>query len=151
MVRLVTLNDIPAWLELAKEVEPLFGEMVGNPDLEHGIRHAIFEKSVYGIENDHHSLEGIIALDRSENAIAWLAVSSKAQGKGIGSKLVEKALDELDRTQDITVQTFAESQEEGTPARKLYMKYGFQRVRPAEKNPAGIETIIMEKSATTHE
>ncbi len=109
MIRFVTLNDIPAWLELAKEVEPLFGKMAGNADFEHGIRHAILEKSVYGVENDHHSLKGIIALNRHENAIAWLAV------------------------------------------RKLYVKYGFQGIRRAEKNPAGIETIIMKKSAATYD
>lgn len=41
MIRSITDKDINAWLKIAKEVEPLFGQMVGCKDFENGIKAAI--------------------------------------------------------------------------------------------------------------
>jgi ribosomal protein S18 acetylase RimI-like enzyme len=58
--------------------------------------------------------------------ICCLAVSPEQRRKGIASKLLEKALDELDRNRDITVSTFRENDEKGAAPRALYRKYGFR-------------------------
>lgn len=39
--------------------------------------------------------------------------------------LLGKALEQLDRTKDITVSTFREEDEKGTAPRALYKKFGF--------------------------
>lgn len=37
MIRYVTKKDIDVWLQIATEVEPLFGKMVGCKDFEDGM------------------------------------------------------------------------------------------------------------------
>jgi len=34
MIRLLNMSDYDAWIELAREVEPLFGPMADSPDLQ---------------------------------------------------------------------------------------------------------------------
>ena len=57
--------------------------------------------------------------------ICCLGVSPKYRRHGIASILLEAALEQLDRTKDITVSTFREEDEKGTAPRALYKKYGF--------------------------
>lgn len=58
--------------------------------------------------------------------ICCLAVSPKCRRSGIGSLLLEKAINELDRHKDITVSTFRENDPKGTAPRALYKKFGFE-------------------------
>lgn len=68
---------------------------------------------------------GIMLFSRGHNMICCLAVSPQHRRKGIASKLLEKALEELDRGKTITVSTFREGDEKGVAPRALYKKYGF--------------------------
>ncbi|OQA05767.1 MAG: Acetyltransferase (GNAT) family protein [bacterium ADurb.Bin374] len=145
MVRPVKLEDIPAWLELAREVEPLFGPMAESEDFRSGIRQAILDGSAFCCETEGGTIGGIIALHREGNEIAWLAVSSACRGKGIGRLLMETAMRELDPTADILVQTFAAGLGSGTSARTLFTGFGFTDAGAAGKNPAGIDTVIMRR------
>lgn len=70
-------------------------------------------------------ITGVLLFSRNRNMICCLAVSPDQRRKGIASKLLEKALDELDRNRDITVSTFREEDEKGAAPRALYRKYGF--------------------------
>ena len=45
--------------------------------------------------------------------------------RGIASLLLSKALEQLDRTKDISVSTFREEDEKGAAPRALYRKFGF--------------------------
>ena len=65
--------------------------------------------------------------------ICCLAVSPDQRRKGIASRLLEKALDELDRNRDITVSTFREGDEKGIAPRALYRKYGFREAELTEE------------------
>ena len=48
-VQIATRADIPSWLELASEVEFLFGPMVDQPDFQSALRKNIDRKSAYCI------------------------------------------------------------------------------------------------------
>lgn len=71
------------------------------------------------------NIVGVLLYSRKHNMICCLAVDSDYRKQGIESALLEKAIDKLDRRQDITVSTFRENDVKGTAARKLYKKYGF--------------------------
>jgi ribosomal protein S18 acetylase RimI-like enzyme len=50
----------------------------------------------------------------------------KYRNKGIGGKLLEKALNELDKSKEITVETYRDNYIPGQPARHLYKRFGFK-------------------------
>lgn len=54
-----------------------------------------------------------------ENILVYIAVNSKTRGKGVGKKLMEKAIEETDG--DIALHV-----EKSNPARFLYEKMGFK-------------------------
>ncbi|MCG8403011.1 MAG: GNAT family N-acetyltransferase [Firmicutes bacterium] len=143
MIKLVAQQDFNAWLDLAREVEPLFGEMVGSEDFKRGIKEFISNSSAFCAVSTDNDIEGIIAVDKARNEISWLAVKEKSRGKGYGHHLLKAALGCLDNEKPIFVQTFAPNVQAGKAARKLYVQYGFKDYKYGGKNPAGIDTIIM--------
>ena len=143
MISLVTQNDYDIWLEIAVEVEPLFGPMVDSQEFQDGIRGCISEKSAYCIRYAAEGIAGIIAINRAQSEIVWLAVRERYRGNRYGDILVKRAIEELGATGDIFVQTFARGIEAGKSARYLYEKNGFIDLRDAGTNPAGLETVIM--------
>lgn len=145
MIRLVTNQDLDAWMELAREVEPLFGEMVANEDFISGIKDCISNQSAFCVVNTDNEIEGIIAINKALNEIAWLAVGEKHRGKGYGYQLLEKAIGSLDKSKPIYVQTFSPGVKAGEAARKIYLKFGFKDDKDGGKNPAGIDTVIMKR------
>jgi GNAT superfamily N-acetyltransferase len=143
MPRPLTSSDIPAWLALAREVEPLFGPMADVEEFQIGIRDCVDARSAFGVEDASGELAGIVALNRGDNEIAWLAVARAHRGKRYGERLVDRAIEELEPHGDIYVQTFADGIEAGEGARRIYRKKGFKDLKDAGGNPAGIETVIM--------
>jgi len=143
MIRLLDLHDYDTWIELAKEVEPLFGPMTDSKEFQAGIKDCIQNNNSFGIEGEEGKLAGIIALDRKNNEILWLAVGMKYRGNKYGEKLLKKAIEELESNGDIYVQTFSGKVNEGKNARIIYERNGFADNKDAGKNPAGIETVIM--------
>lgn len=145
MIRLVTNMDLNAWFDLAREVEPLFGEMAENEDFKKGIIDCISNASAFCVVNDNNDIEGIIAIDKGCNEISWLAVKESGRGKGYGYQLLEAALGSLDHNKPIFVQTFSPGIKAGEAARKIYMRFGFEDFKDGGKNPAGIDTIVMKR------
>lgn len=143
MIRLLNKQDFHFWLELATEVESLFGPMTDSKEFQDGITECIRNNNAYGIENEQGNLAGIIALDRVKNEILWLAVARKHRGYNYGEKLIKKAIEELENNGDIYVQTFSEKENVGKNARTIYMKNGFVDYKDAGRNLADIETVIM--------
>lgn len=143
MIILLKQQDYNSWIELAKEVEPLFGPMSDSREFQEGIKICIQNNSAFGVRSDDGKLAGIIAVNRDNNEILWLAVGKKFRGNKYGDMLVRKAIDELQGNGDIYVQTFSRNIEEGKSARTLYEKNGFTDLKDAGKNPANIDTVIM--------
>jgi len=144
MIRFVMEQDIPKWLELAKEVEDLFGEMAGLAEFEAAINECIANSTALCVIHSNHDVAGIVAINKDKNEIEWLAVKKGYRGNGYGYKLLEAAIELLDKTMPIFVQTFSSHVESEQPARKLYLNFGFKDYKDGGKNPAGIDTTIMQ-------
>lgn len=140
-------SDYKQWIILVKEVEHLFGEMAKHEQFQEALRQAIEDKRAICIKDNVKKLLGGIIICKETNNILWFAVLDEVKGKGLGEKLLIKALSELNMAKDIFVQTFSKECEAGIPARKLYMKHKFEDYRDGEINPAGLPTVIMKKTA----
>ena len=140
-------DDFKAWIELAREVEPLFGPMADVPSFKDALAQAIEGDNAFCIRNEQAgTLVGGIVISRETNEIVWLAVSEESRGKGYGQALLEIALTHLNSLDHVVVQTFVETVPAGQPARRLYQRLGFEDYRAADVNPAGIPTVIMRRS-----
>lgn len=137
--------DIDDWLELVREVEPLFGPMIGTAGFQEHLIAVIGEERAFGIRNDSGKLCGIIVVSYEKNEIEWLAVASSDRQNGFGEKLLNHAINKLTAPKPITVQTFDKTVPAGLGARKLYMKCGFQEIEKAGLNPAGFPTVILKR------
>ena len=125
----LTPDMMPSLVKLAREVEPLFeGPMAEDKGFHEFIRRKIarHEALVVCDEKQSDELIGLIAFSHNNNAISWFAVFEKHRGRGIGTRLLAQALNELDSKKEISVITFREDNEAGNPARKLYQKFGFK-------------------------
>ena len=140
-------QDIEGWLSLAREVEHLFGPMAEAPGFREALGVAIEGQEAFTAllsSNGHDgSIVGGIVVSKATNSIEWLVVSESARGLGIGQRLLDSALDQLDPARPMAVQTFAPSSVEGLPARRLYLKAGFEDREPMGPNPAGVQTVLM--------
>lgn len=127
-IGIATEDVIPEWLELAREVEPVFqGSMVENEEFHTFMRSKIDKSEVIiARDSDHQGLlMGLITISHKNSRISWFAVFEKYRGMGVGSKLLEYAINELDSKNEILVTTFREEYEVGKPARHVYQKFGF--------------------------
>jgi len=146
-VTIVKDDDINSWLELIREVEPLFGPMASDAHFLQAIKDVIIQQEAFCIRETANVLCGVIVISKAKNEIEWFAVAKEERKKGYGSILLKHAIAQLDPNRPITVQTFAEDTPEGLGARKLYLKAGFTEIQKAGPNPAGISTVIMKLDA----
>ena len=144
---LVTIADIDDWLEIAVEVEHLFGPMVSDENFHNAIKLVINENRAFCIRSNSVGKDpnvcGIIVISFEDNEIQWFAVAHKCRNKGYGQILLRHALSKLDLNKPVSVQTFDEECTAGLGARQLYSKVGFIETEKAGLNPAGISTVIM--------
>jgi ribosomal protein S18 acetylase RimI-like enzyme len=128
-IEIASKEIIPAWENLAREVESLFeGRMAGQKDFRAFMARRIAQHEAFIVRDNKKSgkLLGLIAISHKNNTISWFAVSEKHRNEGIGEMLLAYAVNDLDKTREISVITFRENQEKGLPARKLYQKFGFK-------------------------
>ncbi len=135
---------------MARGVEHLFGPMADEAPFRDGLRQAIANRTALCIrfEGDTRRLRGGIIIAPEANEIVWFAVASGERGRGCGALLLSRALEHLDRTQEVYVQTFDDSVPEGAAARRLYGRFGFVDYKRAHVNSAGVTTVIMRLSAS---
>lgn len=145
-VETVMISDIDSWLELAREVEPLFGPMIGEAGFHEALKAVISEERAFCIRDDSGKLCSAIILSYEKNEIEWLAVTSSKRRKNYGEMLLNHAISKLSSQKPITVQTFDNTVSAGIGARNLYIKFGFKEVDQAGLNPAGIPTVILARA-----
>jgi ribosomal protein S18 acetylase RimI-like enzyme len=127
-------DDVASWLEIAREVEPLFGPM---PDFESTLRRNISRGTAPCVRDPGGQVLGGMLLRAAPHAqITWLAVRSSARRRGVGHALVAEALRRYPPPCAVLVDTFGEEIIGGYPARRLYESFGFL---PGEDLPDGPE------------
>jgi GNAT superfamily N-acetyltransferase len=138
-------RDVRGWLDLAAEVEPLFGPMLGDAEFYRVLLVNIERGSAYcARQGDGPPGSGLLGgmffsppkATRPAYRIGWLAVTEQARRRGIGGKLVGVACGLVAPPATLEVVTFGEDIEGGRPARRLYERWGFV---PMEAAPAGPE------------
>lgn len=135
-------EDIPAWLELAREVEPLFGPMVEDPGFHRALEKNITRGTAYCVREGGQAagapLRGglLFSPKPPEYRVAWLAVTAAHRRGGVGRALMEHALATVTPPATISLTTFGPDNPAGEPARRFYAEFGFQ---PAESAPDGPE------------
>ena len=107
------------------------------------------------------TIAGIMLFSRGHNMICCLAVSSEYRRRKIASMLMDEALENLDKTKEISVSTFRADDEKGTAPRALYEKYGFIAGELTEEfnypnqrfvlHPIGDEQKRLPSSSADHE
>jgi len=130
-----SLTDVASWLEIAAEVEPLFGPM---PDFAAILQEKIGEGQALCARGEDGAVSGAVLLGgTSEHGwIRWLAVRRAARGQGIGQRLVEAAVERMGDARTISLDTFRDELVEGRPARRLYERMGFAAGPLVEANGA---------------
>lgn len=119
--------DIDRWMELVSEISWNFPGLETAEKLD-GYRETVLKfmgKAQALCVKDGPGVVGVLLFSRGRNMICCLGVSPRHRRRGIASALLGKALDELDRTREISVSTFREGDEKGTAPRALYRKFGF--------------------------
>lgn len=135
-------EDISAWLELAREVEPLFGPMVREPSFLRALQKNIDRGTAFCIRQADGPpgaplMGGLLFSPKPPRyTIGWLAVAHSHRRQGIGEKLVRYVLALAEAPAEFVVTTFGKDHPGGEAARCFYEKLGFS---PAESAPPGPE------------
>jgi Ser/Thr protein kinase RdoA (MazF antagonist)/ribosomal protein S18 acetylase RimI-like enzyme len=130
-VQTAAVTDFDAWLDLAREVEPLFGPMVAEPTFHAALRGHIERETALCVREAGGPpgtplLAGILISRRpSACRIDWLAVAARARGRGLGTLLLSRGLALMPRPSIVSVVTFGPDNPAGEAARRLYERFGF--------------------------
>ena len=134
MVEAATEADIPSWLELVREVEPLFGPM---PMFDVTLKTKIREGDALCVRDGARVMGGVLlGGEAPDHWIRWLAVRRDARRRGAGAALIGAVFARWPAACSISLATFGADNQQGQPARRLYERFGFQ---PREMLPRGPE------------
>ncbi len=136
--------DLPAWLALAAEVEPLFGPMVADPGFHAALERNIVRQTALCIREQDGPpgtpLMGALlfsATHAPHYTIGWLAVAQRWQRQGVAQMLVEHCFRLIQPPAELSVVTFGADTLAGRPARRFYERMGFQAAEAAPNGPEG--------------
>jgi GNAT superfamily N-acetyltransferase len=135
-VRLATNADIASLLEIAREVEPLFGAM---PQFDVTLGNNIAMGTALCVENEAGGVSGGLLLGGTppDHWIRWLAVRRSARRQGSGVALVAEVVSRCLAPCTISLATFGADNAEGEPARALYRRLGFVAGEMLPRGPEG--------------
>lgn len=120
-------DDLNDWMRLVSRVRLNFPGLEteeGLSDYRNTVFKFISKRQAICVKADGE-IKGVMLFSRGHNMICCLAVSPDFRRRGVASMLMDEALENLDRTKEITVSTFRAEDEKGTAPRALYEKYGF--------------------------
>jgi ribosomal protein S18 acetylase RimI-like enzyme len=137
------LADVAAWLNLAGEVEPLFGPMVNEPSFHRALYKNIARGTAFCVREADGPpgaplLGGLLFSPKPPvYTIGWLAVAQEHRREGIGRRLFECAIGLVEAPAELVVTTFGADNPEGEPARRFYERLGFYAAESAPPGPEG--------------
>ncbi len=120
-------DDIDEWMKLIEAISWNFPGLETREQIdEHKktVLRFIDKKQALCVKNGTEII-GVLLFSRRYNMICCLGVSPNYRRCGIATRLLEKAINELDRNKDITVSTFRENDVKGIAPRALYKSFGF--------------------------
>jgi ribosomal protein S18 acetylase RimI-like enzyme len=143
-VALAQLADIPAWLDLAAEVEFLFGPMVADPAFRVALERNIQRQTAFCMREYADVLGAPLmgallfsATYAPRYKISWLAVSKRWRRRGVAQALVEHCFELLQPPAELSLITFGADNPSGQPARDFYTRMGFHAAECAANGPEG--------------
>ena len=156
MMRVVAAQteDIPAWLDLAAEVEPLFGPMVNEPSFLRALHKNIERGTAFCVREADGPpsiplLGGLLFSPKPPvYTIGWLAVTQRHRRQGIGQALIEYTLNLVTPPAELVLTTFGPDHAAGEPARRFYERMGFQAAEAAPNGPEGGSRQIFRRTLT---
>ena len=131
VIRLAELNDLREWRIVANDVAEIFGNpiMAEDPEfIDYAERKIAQKEAIAAVDEQTAKCIGFIGFSRHFNRITWFGVLETHRNQGVGSSLLKLALSELDRSKEITVETYRNTYELGKPARHVYIKHGFVEI-----------------------
>lgn len=136
---------IDSWMQLVRAVSRSFPGLETEESLEEH-RQTVLDfmgrKQALCVMNNE-TVTGVLLFSHGRNMICCLAVAPEHRKQGVASILLRKALDELDRSKEITVSTFRENDEKGTAPRALYQKFGFQEGERTEEFGYPTQVLVL--------
>jgi GNAT superfamily N-acetyltransferase len=143
--------DFGPWLELAAELEPLFGPMARDPVFQRALLRNIARGTAFCIrENDaapgSRLLAGLLLSRRPPvYRVGWLAVTESERRSGLGRLLLERAVAEIPPAAELLVITFGPDTPGGESARAFYLKMGFAPAEMAAPSAIGSPRQVFRK------
>ena len=128
--RVAERADFGPWLELAAEVETLFGPMARDPVFQRALLRSIARGTAFCIrENDgcpgSHLVAGLLLSPRPPvHRIGWLVVTESERRSGLGRALLDRALAGIEPPAEVLVITFGPDAPGGESARSLLPEDG---------------------------
>ncbi len=151
-VRRAERADLEPWLDLAAEVEPLFGPMADDPVFRRVLLRNIARGTAFCVREEDavagsRLLGGLLLSPRPPlYRVGWLAVTESERRSGLGRALLARALDEVPAGADILVITFGPEVAGGESARAFYRKMGFTPCEMAEPAPSGAPRQVFRRT-----
>jgi ribosomal protein S18 acetylase RimI-like enzyme len=143
-IELAQPADIAPWLDLAAEVEFLFGPMVGDPAFHSALERNIQRRSAFCIREQPGApgtpLVGALLFSAAHAPyykINWLAVAGRWRGRGAARALALHCFGLVQPPAELSVITFGADIEAGRPARRFYEQIGFHAAEAAPVGPEG--------------
>lgn len=140
-------KDIDSWMELVHSVRWNFPGLETDAALEEHRQTVLrfLGKQQALCVKQGAAVIGVLLFSVKRNMICCLAVSPEFRRQGIGSALLQTALERLDRSRDITVSTFREEDPWGTAPRALYRRFGFEAGKLLEEFGYPVQEFVLPK------
>ncbi len=149
--------DFEPWLELAAELEPLFGPMARDPVFQRALLRNIARGTAFcirerGAPPGARLLAGLLLSPRPPlYRVGWFAVTRSERRSGLGRALLERALAEIPLEAEVLVITFGPDVPGGESARAFYQKMGFAPAEMADPAPNGSPRQVFRRLAAGHD
>jgi len=147
----VKIEDLAKWIDFSHEIsDEIVKKLIPNPSVfwegceEYMI--AKINKSQAFMAKDRISsgLLGVVAFSTSHNRITFFGVLEGADHDKVGIKLLEVAINQLDKTNEITATILKSCHPSVIQEKKLYESYGFVE-QEGEILEAGVPACIMKR------
>ncbi len=137
--------DLESWMTLVRDVRGNFPGLETEEALEEHRQTVLrfMGKGQALCVKQGETVAGVLLFSVKHNMICCLAVSPVSRRQGIGSALLEEALNRLDRSRDITVTTFREGDEKADAPRALYRHFGFVEGTLTEEFGYPVQELIL--------